>query len=239
MKRALFILALLMVIIPVPVMGKTLPGDFVSYYDTCLERSNTCFKELPNRVKMFLSWTSDTRYIVSFGNNNPENITGVYDIEVKLQSDFGGVEIIALGNNTITPKKAENGLVTFDYEKEIAAGGYGKVFITLTEGPVEETKPTTTPQPTTNTPPATIPPPTTNAPSTTMPPSTTQPPVTTPPKTASAPELTVQPATTVPTETEVVENPLWKPLQGLIITIVLSTIIALVLLKSGVLEPPE
>ncbi|MFQ5887498.1 MAG: hypothetical protein ACE5HY_02245, partial [Candidatus Hydrothermarchaeales archaeon] len=109
MKRAFFILALIIITSPLPAWGKGLPEDFVFYYDICEEQYNTCRKELPNKVTMFLSWTSDTHYIVSFGNNNSDNITGVFGIEVKLRSDFDGVKIIALGNDVITPKKAENG----------------------------------------------------------------------------------------------------------------------------------
>ena len=134
MKKAFFFLALIIISAPALVSAKDLPEDFVAFYDVCTPRVNTCSKELPDDIAIFISWTSDTRYIVSFANRKHENITGVYDVEVKLRSDFDSVEIIALGEEVITPKKAENGVVTFDYNKEIAAGGYGKAFITLIEG---------------------------------------------------------------------------------------------------------
>ncbi len=228
MKKAFFFLALIIISAPALVSAKDLPEDFVAFYDVCTPRVNTCSKELPDDIAIFISWTSDTRYIVSFANRKHENITGVYDVEIKLRSDFDNVEIIALGEEVITPKKAENGVVTFDYNKEIAAGGYGKAFITLTEGEAVETQPTTTP------------PSTTTAPSTTTQPTTTQPPVVKP-KITLPPETSTQSATaTAPAETEEeAEEPFWKPLQGLIIVLALSAIVTIVLIKSGVLEPPE
>ncbi len=233
MKKALIILALIIISAPALVSAKDLPEDFVSFYDVCTPRVNTCSKELPDDIAIFISWTSDTRYIVSFANRKHENITGVYDIEVKLRSDFDNVEIIALGEEVITPKKAENGVVTFDYNKEIVAGGYGKAFITLIEGEAVETQPTTTP-PATTTAPSTTTPPTTA-------PTTTQPPVV-------KPKITLPPETTTPSATAVVapaeteeeaEEPIWKPLQGLIIVLALSVIVTILLIKSVVLDPPE
>ncbi len=225
MKKAIFILAIVMLLILTPVSAKGLPEEFVSFYDTCHEQVNTCGKELPDKINLILTWRSDTSYIVSFGNNNPENITGVYGVEVKLRSDFDNVEIVALGEETITPIKAENGMVTFDYDKEIAAGGYGKAFITLTEGQVEVVTPKTTPAPTTSAP------------------LTTQPPVTHAPITKSPatvlPKTTPPPLTTAPPVEPVEKEPFWKPLQGLIITLALSAIITVVVIKSGALEPPE
>ncbi len=228
MKKAFFFLALIIISAPALVSAKDLPEDFVAFYDVCTPRANTCSKELPDDIAIFISWTSDTRYIVSFANRKHENITGVYDVEVKLRSDFDNVEIIALGEEVITPKKAENGVVTFDYNKEIAAGGYGKAFITLIEGEAVETQPTTTP------------PSTTTAPSTTTQPTTTQPPVVKP-KITLPPETSTQSATaTAPAETEEeAKEPFWKPLQGLIIVLALSAIVTIVVIKSGALEPPE
>ncbi len=239
MKKAIIILTLVIILISSPVSAKGLPEEFVSFYDTCREQVNTCGKALSDKINLILTWRSDTSYIVSFGNNNPENISGVYGVEVKLRSDFENVEIIALGEDVITPIKAENGMVTFDYNKEIVAGGYGKAFITLNEGEVMETPPPTTPPPTTSVP-LTTQPPNTPTPTTTAPALTTKPPITPQPTVTLPPETTVQPATTVPTETEEeAEEPIWKPLQGLIITIVLSIIITIALIKSRVLEPPE
>ncbi len=228
MKKAFFFLALIIITAPALVSAKDLPEDFVAFYDVCTPRVNTCSKELSDDIAIFISWTSYTRYIVSFANRKHENITGVYDIEVKLRSDFDNVEIIALGEEVITPKKAENGVVTFDYNKEIVAGGYGKAFITLIEGESVETQPTTTP------------PSTTMAPSTTTPPTTTQPPVV-------KPKITRSPETTIPSATaaasaeteEEAEEPIWKPLQGLIIVLALSVIVTIMLIKSVVLDPPE
>lgn len=233
MKKAFFFLALIIISAPALVSARDLPEDFVAFYDVCTSRVNTCSKELPDDIAIFISWTSDTRYIVSFANRKHENITGVYDVEVKFRSDFDNVEIIALGEEVITPKKAENGVVTFDYNKEIVAGGYGKAFITLIKGEAVETQPSTTP-------PSITPPSTTTAPSTMTPPTTTQPPVV-------KPKITLPPETTTPSaiatesaETEEeAEEPIWKPLQGLIIVLALSAIVTIVLIKSGALEPPE
>ncbi len=215
-----------MLLILAPVSAKGLPEEFVSFYDSCHEQVNTCGKALPDKINLILTWRSDISYIVSFGNNNPENITGVYGVEVRLRSDFDNVEIVALGEEVITPIKAENGLVTFDYDKEIAAGGYGKAFITLTEGQAEVVTPTTTPPPTTTSAPQTIQPPNTPAP-------TTKPPATIKPKTTPPPLTTASPVESVEKE------PFWKPLQGLIITLALSAIITIVVIKTGALEPPE
>ncbi len=215
-----------MLLILAPVSAKGLPEEFVSFYDSCHEQVNTCGKTLPDKINLILTWRSDTSYIVSLGNNNPENITGVYGVEVKLRSDFENVEIMALGEEVITPIKAEDGIVTFDYNKEIAAGGYGKAFITLTDGQAKVVTPTTTSPPTTTSAPLTTQPPATPAPTTNSP--ATMLPKTTPP-----------PLTTAPPVESVEKVPFWKPLQGLIITLVLSAIITVVVIKSGALEPPK
>jgi len=227
-KKAFFFLVLTIIAAPALVSARDLPEDFVAFYDVCAPWVNTCSKELPDDTAIFISWTSDTRYIVSFANRKHENITGVYDVEVKLRSDFDIMEIIALGEVVITPKKAENGVVTFDYNKEIAAGGYGKAFITLIEGEAVETQPITTPPSTTIAPPTTTIPPTTQ-------PSVVKPKITRAPETTT-PSATV--AASAETEEEA-EEPIWKPFQGLIIVLALSVIVTIMLIKSVVLDPPE
>ncbi|MFQ6135634.1 MAG: hypothetical protein ACE5PM_00435 [Candidatus Hydrothermarchaeales archaeon] len=202
-----------------------LPPTFVSFFDICKENFNICRKELPNNVTMFLSWPNSDQYIVSFGNNNPYNISGVYDVEVRFRSSFDDLTLVALGNDIIEPKEIKENSVVFDYNKSIAAGGYGKAFITLFVEPSKASQPSTAP-------------PATSAPTTTPPPlmAATSPPTTTAIAPTAPPSTTTPPATTTPPVTEAQPESLWKAPRTLILVVVLSIAASIILIKSGVLE---